>query len=64
MKRLFVIRKEYVLPVRHDVLEYHSNRYECYESANRAMREEGMMRIDVYEYVDPNEWCDSYVPQI
>lgn len=56
----YLIRKEYACATGwKEVFDYYDDRDECFKEVKAALRDRSLMRIYVYESIDPELWRDK-----
>lgn len=53
----YLIRKEYSDGIKWwEVIVHHKNQEDCFKEARLSSRDRKLMRIEVYEWIDPKTW--------
>ncbi len=53
----YLIRKEFATGIGwKEVFDYFDDRNTCFDDANLSMRDRSLMRIKVYQLIDPETW--------
>ena len=56
----YLIRKEFATSIGwKEVFDYYNDRDECFKEVKASLRDRSLMRIYVYESIDPELWRDK-----